>query len=71
VDAEFETLRSSAARVQELVLDGPRGTSSLATSLSSAVELIEDCVDAAATNRVCWGGGGGRRCPPSCPVSQS
>jgi hypothetical protein len=57
VDAEFETLRSSAARVQELVLDGPRGTSSLATSLSSAVELIEDCVDAAATNRVCWGGG--------------
>jgi predicted cobalt transporter CbtA len=31
------------------------GPSSLAVSLSSAVELLEGCIDAIATNGVCWG----------------
>jgi hypothetical protein len=29
--------------------------SSLVASLSSVAELIEDCIDPAAANRVCWG----------------
>jgi hypothetical protein len=55
VDAELEALWSSAARVRELVLDNADGSSSLAASLSMAVELLEDWVDAMATNGVRWG----------------
>jgi hypothetical protein len=44
VDAEPEGLRHSAARVRDLELGGPVGMSSFATSLSSAIELIEDRV---------------------------
>jgi hypothetical protein len=38
-----------------MVLERPDETSSLATSLSSAVEQIKDCIIATATNGVCWG----------------
>jgi hypothetical protein len=38
-----------------LLLEGPKGSSFLAASLSSAAELTEDNVDTAATNDVCWG----------------
>jgi hypothetical protein len=41
VDAELEALRSSAAQVQDLVLSNIDGPSSLATSLSMVVELLE------------------------------
>jgi hypothetical protein len=50
VDTELEALRSPAARVWDLGLERPDGTSSLAMSLSSAVELIEDCINATAAN---------------------
>jgi hypothetical protein len=53
--AELEGLRSSAARVQDLVLGGPARTSSLAVLLSLAAELIEDHIDIAASNGVHWG----------------
>jgi hypothetical protein len=55
VDAELEALWSSAARVQDLVLERTDGSSSLVTSLSLAVELLEGCIDATTTNGVCWG----------------
>jgi hypothetical protein len=51
----LEALRSSIAWVWDLVLERADGTSSLAASLSSAVELIEDCIDVVAVNGVCWG----------------
>jgi hypothetical protein len=38
-----------------LVLKRADGLSSLAASLSSAVELLEDHIDATATNGVYWG----------------
>jgi hypothetical protein len=41
--------------VRELVLKRTDETSSLATSLSSTVDLIEGRVDAAATNGIHWG----------------
>jgi hypothetical protein len=53
--AELEGLRSSAARVQDLVLGGPARTSSLAVLLSLAAELIEDHINIAASNGVHWG----------------
>jgi hypothetical protein len=53
-DAELEGLQNSATQVQDLVLGGSVGTSSLAVPLSSVVELIEDRVDAATTNGVRW-----------------
>jgi hypothetical protein len=54
-DAELEALQSFAARVHDIVLESPDETSSLAMSLSSAVEQIKDCIVAMATNGVCWG----------------
>jgi hypothetical protein len=51
-DAELETIRSSMARVWDLVLERANGLSSLATSLSSMVELLEDCIAVAIANGV-------------------
>jgi hypothetical protein len=45
-------LRSSAAQVQDLELERADGMSSLAVSLSSATELLEDHTDVVATNGV-------------------
>jgi hypothetical protein len=50
-DTDMEGLQSSTARVWDLVLGGPTETSSLAASLSSAIEL-EDCVNVTTANRV-------------------
>jgi hypothetical protein len=55
-DAELEALRASAAQVQNSVLGNVDGPSSLAVSLSMAVELFEGRIDSATTNRVRWGG---------------
>jgi hypothetical protein len=52
---ELRALQSSAARVQDLVLKGSDEASSLAASLSSAADLIEGRVQAAAANGVHWG----------------
>jgi hypothetical protein len=38
-----------------MVLERSDGTSSLAASLSSAVELLEDLIDGATSNGVHWG----------------
>jgi hypothetical protein len=54
-DPELEALRTSGTRVRDLVLDRVDEPSSLATSLSRAVELLEGWVDAAAANGVYWG----------------
>jgi hypothetical protein len=51
----MEALRSSSTRVWDLVLERPNETSSLVASLSSVVELIEDCIDSAVINGVRWG----------------
>jgi hypothetical protein len=50
-----EALWTSAARVQDLVLDRTDGTSSLAASLSTAAERLKGQVDATAANGVRWG----------------
>jgi hypothetical protein len=55
VDAELEALWTSATWVEDLVLDRADGPSSLAASLSSAVDLLEGWVDVMAANRVRWG----------------
>jgi hypothetical protein len=52
-NGELEAMCSSVARVRDLVLEGPSGMSSLTVSLSSAIELIGDHVDATTTNGVC------------------
>jgi hypothetical protein len=52
VDAELEALRTSAAWVQDLVLDWADGPSSLVASLSTVAELLGGRVDAAAANGV-------------------
>jgi hypothetical protein len=52
-NGELETMCSSVARVRDLVLEGPSEMSSLTVSLSSAIELIGDHVDATTTNGVC------------------
>jgi hypothetical protein len=49
-DAELEALWSLAARVRDMVLGGADGPSSLATSMSSAAELLESWINAIATN---------------------
>jgi hypothetical protein len=54
-DVELEAQQASAAWVRDLVLDGADKSSSLATSLSTAVELLEGRIDAAEANEVCWG----------------
>jgi hypothetical protein len=48
----MEALRSSAARVWDLVLERADRTSSLAVSLSLVVELIGDHIDIAGANGV-------------------
>jgi hypothetical protein len=53
-DAELEALRTVATRVLELVPDNVNGSSSLAASMSAVVELLEDRIDATATNNVYW-----------------
>jgi hypothetical protein len=52
---ELRALRSSTARVRDLMLKGSDRASSLAASLSLATDLIECRVNAAATNGVYWG----------------
>jgi hypothetical protein len=54
-EVELEALRSSAARVWDLVLSGADGSSLLATSLSTVVELLKTQIDATSANGVCWG----------------
>jgi hypothetical protein len=51
-DAELEGLQNFVAQVWDLVLGGPIGTSSLATSLSSVVEQIKDWVITVTANGV-------------------
>jgi hypothetical protein len=55
VDVELKDLRTLAARVQDLVLGSADWPSSLVASMSIAVELLEDRINAAATNGVRWG----------------
>jgi prophage DNA circulation protein len=57
VDDELEGFWSSATQVQNMVLGGPTGTSSLVASLSSAAELIKGCINIVAANLVHWGTG--------------
>jgi hypothetical protein len=52
VGTELEALRTSAARVQDLVLDNIDGPSSLSASLSIMAELLEVQIDATTANRV-------------------
>jgi hypothetical protein len=54
-DTKLEALRTSAARVWDLVLDDADGSSSLDVSLSIVVELLEGRIDSTAANGVCWG----------------
>jgi hypothetical protein len=51
----LEALRSSAARVHDLVLDDIDGSSSLATSMSMVAEWLKGQIDATTANRVHWG----------------
>jgi hypothetical protein len=55
VDAELETLWTSAAFVYDLILGNASGSSSLAASLPMVVEVVEKWVNAAAANGVWWG----------------
>jgi hypothetical protein len=55
VDAEVEALRILVARVQDLVLGSADGTSSLAASMSTTVELLDGRIDTSAANGVHWG----------------
>jgi hypothetical protein len=55
VDAELEALRASAILVQDVVLSVIDGPSSLAASLSMAVERLEDWIHTVAANGVHWG----------------
>jgi hypothetical protein len=50
VDAELEALRSSAAQVQDSLLERANGMSSLAAPLSLAVELLEGRTDTVPIN---------------------
>jgi hypothetical protein len=54
VDVELEALRTLVTRVRDLVLDNADGPSSLAASMSIAVELLEGRIDAAAADGVRW-----------------
>jgi hypothetical protein len=51
-DAELEALQTSTAQVQDLVLGGADGPSSLAASMSAVVKMLEGRIDAAAANGV-------------------
>jgi hypothetical protein len=55
VDAELEALRTSVARVWDLVLGSADGLSSMVASMSTAGELLEGRIDAATTDGVYWG----------------
>jgi hypothetical protein len=55
VDVELEALWTLATWFKDFVLDQAEGPSSLAASLSTAVELLEGWVNATAVNGVCWG----------------
>jgi hypothetical protein len=52
VDAELEALRTLAVRVWDFVLGRADGPSSLAASMSTAVELLKGRIDATITNGV-------------------
>jgi hypothetical protein len=52
VDHELEALRTSDARVWDLMLDNADMSSSLAASMSTAVELLERRIDDTTTNGV-------------------
>jgi hypothetical protein len=54
-DAELEALWTLAVGVWDLVLGSADMPSSLATSMSTAAELLEGGIDAAAANGVCSG----------------
>jgi hypothetical protein len=54
VVVELEALWSSTSRVQDLVLRRFDEMSSLVALLTSAVDLIEGCIDFVSTNRICW-----------------
>jgi hypothetical protein len=54
-DAELEALWILVVRVQDLVLGGIEGPSSLGASMSMVAELLEGRINAVATNGVCWG----------------
>jgi hypothetical protein len=55
-DADLEALRTSSSWVQELVLDGADGPSSLVVSLSRAAKLLEGHVGTEAANGGSTGG---------------
>jgi hypothetical protein len=55
VDAELEALRTSVARVQDLVLNNIGKSSSLAASLSVVVELLEGQINTTTATGVRWG----------------
>jgi hypothetical protein len=50
--AELEALQTSTAQVQDLVLGGADGPSSLAASMSAVAKMLEGRIDAAAANGV-------------------
>jgi hypothetical protein len=52
VGVELESLQTLAMHVWDLVLDNVDGSSSLAASMSTVVELLEGWIDATATNGV-------------------
>jgi hypothetical protein len=54
-DVELEALQISAAQVWGMVLGSADGPSSLAASMSVAVEILKGQIDVAVTNRVHWG----------------
>jgi hypothetical protein len=68
VVVELRALQRSTTHVQDLVLKGSDKTSSLAVSLSLAVDLIEGHINDVAANKV--GGGGWYGLPP-CHTSLS
>jgi hypothetical protein len=51
----MEALLTFAPRVWDMVLDNANGPSSLAASMSMAVELLKGRMDATAANGVRWG----------------
>jgi hypothetical protein len=55
VDDKLETLWTLAARVQDLVLGNCDRPSSLATSLSMVVQLLEDQIDTTTAIGIRWG----------------
>jgi hypothetical protein len=54
-DAELEALRTSVARIWDLVLGSVDGLSSLIASMSTAGVLLKGRINAATADGVCWG----------------